>query len=212
MQECLLLDLVDEVELDTLGWHFEHRGGLAVIFVELGVGLVAVVICDLNNAVVLKTTLKSSFSRLRLPRLANVDSAAQTRWLKQASVNFAKRVINMQRAHPVACLDAIRIATGWVSKRRIEAVSVPVLAAVVAGNDCTPPKGRLIASVAEDTVAFVVLELEVIRLVVVTATAKCDTSAIMRKVIPQKGGRTYRVLGLTASVNSPFLAVATPSK
>lgn len=33
--KSLLLDLVDEVELDTLGRHFENGGRLAVIFVEL---------------------------------------------------------------------------------------------------------------------------------------------------------------------------------
>jgi hypothetical protein len=35
MREYLLLDFVDEVELDALGRHLEHRGGLAIIFVEL---------------------------------------------------------------------------------------------------------------------------------------------------------------------------------
>lgn len=57
-------------------------------------------------------------------------------------------MINVQRTHPVAGLDASRVATWWVSKRRVEAVSVPVLAAVVACNDSTLSEGRLVASVA----------------------------------------------------------------
>ena len=57
-------------------------------------------------------------------------------------------MVNVQRTHPVASLDAIRVATWWVSKRRVEAVGVPVLVAVVAGNDITLSEGRLVASVA----------------------------------------------------------------
>jgi hypothetical protein len=78
----------------------------------------------------------------------------------------------MQRAHPVVCLEAVHIATRWVSKWRVEAVSVPVLAAVVAGDDCALPKRRLVASKAEDIVALVVLKSEVVRLLVMTTTAK----------------------------------------
>jgi hypothetical protein len=171
-REYLLLDSVDEVELDTLSWHLEHSGRLAVIFVELRICLVAVIVCDLNDAVVLKTTLESSLSRLRLSRLANVNSAAQTRRLEQPGVNLAKVVVNVQRTHPIAGLEAVRVATWWVSKRRIEAVSVPVLATVVAGNDGTLSQRRLVASVAEDTVALTVLESEVIRPFVMCATAR----------------------------------------
>jgi hypothetical protein len=172
IQEYLLLDFVDEVELDALGWHLEHRGGLTIIFVELRVCLVAVVICDLNDTVVLETTLESSLGRFRLSGLAKVNSAAKTRRLEQPSIDLAKVVINMQRAHPVVCLEALHIATRWVSKWRVEAVSVPVLAAVVAGDDCALPKRRLVASKAEDIVALVVLKSEVVRLLVMTTTAK----------------------------------------
>lgn len=86
-------------------------------------------------------------------------------------------MINVQRTHPVASLDTSRIATWWISKRRVEAVSVPVLAAVVAGNDSTLSEGRLVTSVAEDTVALAVLEFVIIWSVVVSATARLYTSA-----------------------------------
>ena len=49
-------------------------------------------------------------------------------------------MIDVQGTHPVAGLDASRVATWWVSKRRVEAVSVPVLAAVVACDDGAFPK------------------------------------------------------------------------
>ena len=88
---------------------------------------------------------------------------------------------------------------------------MPVLAAVVAGNDSTLSEGRLVASVAKDTVALAVLEFVVIRSFVVSATARLYTSA-KPKANLGKMVRNYRVFGLTASVNSPFLAVATPSK
>ena len=120
-------------------------------------------------------------------------------------------MVGVQRTHPVAGLDTIRVAAWWVRKRRVEAVGVPVLAAVVAGNDSTLSERRLVASVAQDTVALAILELVVIWPLVVSATARLYTSA-KRKANLGKIVRTYRVLGLTASVNSPFLAVATPSK
>jgi hypothetical protein len=120
-----------------LRWHLEYGGRLAVIFVELGVCLVTVVVCNLNDAIILKTALKSSLHRLSLPRLANVNPATQARRFEQPGVNLAEVVINVQRTHPVTGLDAIRIATWWISKRRVEAVSVPVLAAVVTSNDST---------------------------------------------------------------------------
>jgi len=66
-----------------------------------------------------------------------VNSAAETRRLEQPSVYLAELVIDVQGTHPVAGLDASRVATWWVSKRRVEAVSVPVLAAIVAGDDST---------------------------------------------------------------------------
>ena len=88
---------------------------------------------------------------------------------------------------------------------------MPMLAAVVAGNDSTLSEGRLVASVAKYTVALAVLEFVIIRSVVVSATARFYTSA-RRKANSGMAVRNYRVLGLTASVNSPFLAVATPSK
>jgi hypothetical protein len=85
---------------------------------------------------------------------------------------LAKVMVNMQRAHPVVCLEAIDVATRRVSEWRVETVSVPVLAAVVAGDDCAFAKRRLVASIAEDVVALVVLESEVIRLLIVTTTAR----------------------------------------
>ena len=120
-------------------------------------------------------------------------------------------MVGVQRTHQVAGLDTIRVAAWWVRKRRVEAVGVPVLVAVVAGNDSTLSERRLVASVAQDTVALAVLELVVIWPLVVSATARLYTSA-KRKANLGKIVRNYRVLGLTASVNSPFLAVATPSK
>lgn len=120
-------------------------------------------------------------------------------------------MINVQRTHPVASLDAVRVATWRVGKRRVEAVCVPVLAAVVAGNDSTLSEGRLVASVAQDTISLAVLQLVVIWSVVVSATARSYTSA-KRKASLGMAVQNYRVLGFTASVNSPFLAVATPSK
>jgi len=176
-RKYLLLDSVDEVELDTLGWHLEDGGRLAIIFVELRVCLIAIVVCDLNDAVVLKTTLKSSFSCLCLSRLANVNSAAETRGLEQPSVHLAEVMVNVQRTHPVAGLDTSRVATWRVSKRRVEAVSVPVLAAVVASNNDTLSEGRLVASITKDVVALAVLEFVVIRSLVVSATARLYTSA-----------------------------------
>lgn len=209
-REYSLLHLVDEVELDALSWHLEHRGRLTIIFVELRICLVAVVIRDLDDAVVLKTTLKSSLGRLRVPGLADVNPAAQTHWLEQPSVNLTKVVISVQRTHPVTSLDAVGIATRRVSEWRVQAVGVPVLAAVVAGNDGTLSQRGLVTSKAEDAVALAVLEPEVVRLVIVSATARCQMLA-KHKAKSQKVRENYRVFGLTASVNSPVLAVATPS-
>lgn len=140
-----------------------------------------------------------------------MNSATEVRRLQQPGVYLAELMVNVQRTHPVASLDASRVATWWVSKRRVKAVSVPVLAAVVAGNDSTLSEGRLVASVAKDTVALAVLEFVVIWSVVVSATTKMYTSA-KRKANLGMAVQDYRVLGFTASVNSPFLAVATPSK
>jgi hypothetical protein len=140
-----------------------------------------------------------------------VNSAAETRRLEQPGVHLAELVVDVQWTHPVASLDAVGVATWWVSKRRVEAVCVPVLAAIVAGNDNALSKGRLVASIAYDTVALAVLEFVVVRPLVVSATARLYTSA-KRKADLGKIVRNYRVLGFTASVNSPFLAVATPSK
>ena len=140
-----------------------------------------------------------------------MDSTAETRRLEQPSVYPAELVVDVQGTHPVAGLDASRVATWWVSKRRVEAVGVPVLAAVVAGNDDSLSEGRLVAGVAKDTISLAVLEFVVIRSFVVSATARLYTSA-KPKANLGKMVRNYRVLGLTASVNSPSLAVATPSK
>ena len=120
-------------------------------------------------------------------------------------------MINVQRTHPVAGLDASRVATWWVSKRRVEAVRMPVLAAVVACNDSTLSQRRLVASIAKYTVALAVLEFVIVWPVVVSAAARLYTSA-KRKANSGMAVQNYRVFGLTASVNSPFLAVATPSK
>lgn len=211
VMEYSLLDSVNKVELDTQGWHLEHSGRLAVVFIELRVCLIAVIVCNLDDAVVLKTTLKSSFHRLGLSRLANVNSAAETRRLQQPGIHLAEVVIDVERTHPVAGLDAIRVATWWVSKRRVEAVGVPVLAAVVASNYSTLSEGRLVASIAKNTIALAVLELVIVWPLIVSATARLYTLA-KRKAAFGRIVRNYRVLGLTASVNSPFLAVATPSK
>jgi hypothetical protein len=89
-------------------------------------------------------------------------------------------VVNVQRTHPVAGLDASRVATWWISKRGVQAVSMPVLAAVVARNDGTLSERRLVAGVAKDTVALTVLEFVVVRPFVVSATARMYTSAKRR--------------------------------
>ena len=140
-----------------------------------------------------------------------MNSAAETRRLEQRSVHLAELMVNVQGAHPVVGLNAIRVATWRVSKRRVEAVRMPVLAAVVACNDSTLSQRRLVASVAKYTVALAVLEFVIIWPVVVSAAARLYTSA-KRKANSGMAVQNYRVFGLTASVNSPFLAVATPSK
>jgi hypothetical protein len=65
-----------------------------------------------------------------------------------------------------------------------------------------------VASVAEHVVALVIPELVIIRLLIVAAEISVLVigTEILQRVT------THRVLGLTASVNSPFLAVETPSK
>jgi len=78
----ILLHFVDEVELDALNWHLVYHGRVAIIIIELRIRFVAVVISNLDDAVVLKTTLKSSLDSLRLSGLSDVDSACEECWLE----------------------------------------------------------------------------------------------------------------------------------
>lgn len=141
--KVVLLDFVDEVELDAHRRQFVHRGRVLVIFmfVELRVGVVAIIIGYLNDAVVCKATLESGFLSLRIPRSANVDSACRTRRLEEARVKLTELMVSVKRAHPVTLLAAESIAVWWVCERRIMAVKVPVRAAVVASNDRTLAQG-----------------------------------------------------------------------
>jgi hypothetical protein len=155
-----------------LGWHLVHRGRVPIILVKLRVGLIAVVVGDLNDAVVLKATLECSLGRPCVSGLADMHSASETCGLEETGVDLTELVVNMKWTHPVANLEAEGTAARRVSKGRVETVRVPVLATVVASNDGTPSKRRLVAEVANDKAALVVFELEIIGLVFITATAK----------------------------------------
>lgn len=130
----LLLDLVDEVELDALGWHLVHHR-LTFFVEELGVSIVAIVVGDLDDAVVLKAALKSSFGGFRMSGLADVHSPRQERRLQQPRVDFAKVLVNMERTHPVTLLETVLVAIWRICEWRVEAVKMPVLAAEVACDD-----------------------------------------------------------------------------
>lgn len=137
----ILPDFVDEVELDSVRWHFVHRCAFfTLVFVELRVGIVRRLLSDFDDTIVLKASLQSGLLGLRLPRLANVDFACKARGLQQPCVNLAKVVVHVQRTHPVASLAAESITSRRVCQWRIQAVEVPVLAAIVTGDDGTSAK------------------------------------------------------------------------
>lgn len=129
----LLLDLVDEVELDALGWHLVYHR-LTFFVKELGISIIAIIVGDLDDAVVLQTALKGGFGGFRLSGLADVHSPRQERRLQQPRVDFAKILVNVKRTHPVALLETVLVAIRRICEWRVEAVKVPVLAAEVACN------------------------------------------------------------------------------
>ena len=77
-QMYILLDLVDEVQLDAVRWHpIDHTLFLRLIIVELGVSLIAVILDDIDNSIVLETTVQRHIDDFRVPWPPDVQFATR---------------------------------------------------------------------------------------------------------------------------------------
>lgn len=188
----VLLDFVDEVKFDALSRHLVHNCRLAVVFIEFRVRVVALIISNLDNAVVLEAALKSGLHGLRLPRLTNVHPACR---LEQPRLDLAELVVCVKWTHPVTSFEAKMIAVRWVCEWRIYTIQMPALAAVIATDNWALAEGGLVAGVAQHAVALVVLQFEIVGLFIkATAPGRLVLACLIAKL--QRGEAKVPSLGL----------------
>ena len=88
-------------------------------------------------------------------------------------------MVSMERAEPVANLSASVITIGSIGKRRIEAVEVPMSATLIASNNLVPAQRRERTIVAQNSLPFGILCLEVIRQLFVSSSSSVDYRSVI---------------------------------
>lgn len=148
--------LGDEVELDTHLWELVHMAILALLIETELLLVIRGFILDLDVAVILNTTANSGTNGRGTLDLA--ETVGRRERVRQGH----EQVIDVRRAAEAS-------GAGLLGQRDLEAVHVPVKAAVGARDDGSiRGGGREVALMAKDGLALGIFETEVVRCLLVT--------------------------------------------
>ena len=186
--------------------HLSVQGG---VLVELRTRLLYILHIHLDAAVVGEhAASRSHVDHVLLFWLAELDDpVAYTFGYHSGNGKLVQDVVDVARAHPCG----IFLAGWWMSERRVETVQMPMEAAArnVARDDWATVQRRLAAVVAQDGVAFAVLESGVVWHDI-PATATLPNMGISWVSDGVSMNFTYsNGLRFTTSLKSPFSAVST---